>query len=447
MALPSAKALDNNIFFTHITQLLPVNGLMIPGCRRPGTREPRLPISPERFTLHWFPQSLVEAHSKLELTAADRFIIVEPAKHLKSTLYGGYAEDFMSLGYHELSNEAVIFVPVEEIETASEVLYPGYKGTLVGYLDRDDMNRSLSRLIDDKTPGFKLHVPQGQKASISYPLKGLIENVRSCDLNMMNEEVLDFIKDALTKAFQLNPCPEMIELEIEIAHTDLHVTFNGQKINARTFFSAWEAEGLYFGLHHDTAFHRLEKNTWSCAEMALGSSIPIEDESIAQIKTLAAEIKKILKSRKFPLQVLDYFEQKIEIDLLEYWLPTLSRLSRETLDIDSKFQQLNEMSSQMTIKSMMQIKHKPLYEISPIPKQPTASLLTEYTGTFFSAYKRQKGDLVDGLAVLPKPGSRDVQCSLKKVGILSYLTDDGLIVPDINTPMVGSAVRKLHALS
>ena len=160
-----------------------------------------------------------------------------------------------------------------------------------------------------------------------------------------------------------------------------------------------------------------------------------------QIRASVLEIKKILKVRKFPSQVLDYFEQKIEIDLLEHWLPTMGKIALER-DLKIKFKQLNEMVSQSTVLSKMQIKGKPIYEESSIPKQVTAGLLTEYTGMLFSGYKRKNGYLVDELAALPKPASIDVHFLLKKVGVLSYLTDDGVIVPDINTPMVGGAVRQ-----
>ncbi len=449
MPMPSAKQLDDNLFFTHTTHILPANGLMTPGALGvPGTRHPELPIFPTRMTLHWFPQALIEPHLNWPENVAHQYFILEPAKYLKSTLYGGFVEDFMSLGSHRLSKEAVIFAPEDQIESAKLALYPGYNGTLLGYVNIGDMKKTLNHLIDVKTPGFKLTVPQNQqKQKLSFDLDTLLIKFSALDLSKLDEtdRELRYVKESIKKACEQNPRPKTIELDADAEPNELYIIFNGKKINARQFFRAWETQGLYFGPHHGTSFQHLDTYTNRYAEMTLQSAIPVGDKTLTQIKACVRDIKKILKERKFPPQVLDYFEQKIEIDLLEHWIPTLGTIALERRDLDSKFQQLNEMVSQSTVLSKIQIKQKPIYEEKAIPKQVTATLLTEYTGTLFSAYKRQHGDLVDGVAVLQKPTNMAVQTSLKQAGILSYLTENELIVPDINTPMVGCAVRKsLH---
>ena len=448
MPMPSAEALYNNIYFTHITSILPFDGVMIPGSRGvSGTRHPKLPITPDRFTLHWFPQTILEPHLGWEETADERFFIVEPAKHLRSTLYGGYAEDFMSLGPHQLSEDAVIFVPRNEIESILRSLYPGYKGQLVWYSNKEDVKKLIDDYISEKAPKFKLHIAQNQKNLVEIELDDLIHNVESMDMSTIDplDAELLYIKRTIEKACLENPRPKMVTLEENIIVEDIKAKFNGNIVIARDFFSAWEKTGMFFGGHEDTLFKKLEISVKHCFSMAFQApSMPLKEDPTKKIKTIVEQIKKELDRREFPSAVHQFFGQKIEIDLLEYWIPLLIKLSRSSDDVEIKIDQLAEMAVCATVLSMQQVRGTPLYEKAIIDKQPTARLLSEYTHTFFRAYKREQGLLVDALAIIDAPSSRiKVQNSLKQAGIPSYLSVDGqLVVPNINTPMVGHAARK-----
>lgn len=448
MPMPSAEMLYNNLYFTHITNMLPSDGVMIPGSRGVAeSRHPRLPIAPDRFTLHWFPQTILEPHLGWKETTSDRFFIVEPAKHLQSTLYGGYAEDFMSLGPHSLSEDAVIFVPNNEIESVKQTLYPGYKGQLVGYSTRKGVKKLIDDYISEKTPTFKLYISQDQKEPIEFELDDLIHKIESMDMSTIDpfDSELVYIKETIEKACRQNPRPKMVTLDGNIEVEKIKAEFNGQTVIARDFFSAWEKKGMFFGGHEKTLFRQLEVSVSHCFLMALQEpSMPLKENTTEEIKTIVKQIKKELGQHTLPTAVHQFFGQKIEIDLLEYWIPLLIKLSHSSDDVETKIVQLAEMASSATVLSIQQVQGSPLYEKTIIEEQPTARLLSEYTSTFFKAYQRKQGLLVDALAIIEDSSSQmKVQNALKQAGIPSYLSVDGkLVVPNINTPMVGHAARR-----
>ena len=101
---------------------------------------------------------------------------------------------------------------------------------------------------------YTISVPQNQQRKVTFPLEELIEKLSIFDLSTINENdaELIYLKEVIHNACQQDSRPKMIEVDADAAITELYIIFNGKKINAKQFFSAWEAEGLYFGAHQGT---------------------------------------------------------------------------------------------------------------------------------------------------------------------------------------------------
>lgn len=437
MPNPTASALDNNIFFTHTTSVIPLGGIMIPGRNLLGaTEDSEPPVPPDRFTLHWYPQDLIEAHSGWS-NENDSYYIIEPAKCVKAELYGGYAEDFMTLGRHTLSEESVILVPFQRMEEAIQALYPGFKGRLSFYTNRKDAKSQLVEHIASKTQDFKFHLPPNQEQTIQVSLQLLIDSLNSSSV-AEQQKYQKVIKEALAKT----PRPEAVAIDTYVLPKDLIAEFNGKVVNAKEFFSAWEREGLYFGAHEGSLFQQLEGTSVFLMQLVFSHATTKQvEEEIQKLTTTVKNIKKTLVDRKFPAEIKEYFEQKIEIDLLGYWVPKLKDLLRCPYEVQTD--QLIQMSSQTTVLSLKQIQRRPDYETTPLTSQSTAIALSNYSGSFFAAYKRREGMLVDARATLPsEQEAKALQGKLKGAGIHSYFRECEVVVPDINTPMVANAVNR-----
>lgn len=449
----SSDTLFDSLLFTHITSILPLAGLMTPGSRGvPGTSHPRLPITPARFTLHWFPQGLVLPHLSWTSTPEDRFYIIEPAQQLKSKFFGGYAEDFITLGQHQLSDEAVIFAPADESESVLHALNPGYKGQLVLYSNREEAHQMVAKFIAEKKPHFKISIPPAQKVTIQIELDVLIKNFQHMDQSLYDPrgQVANYLTSLIKEACSKTPRPKMVTMEDDVDINEIVAIYNECEVNARDLFRSWETEGFYYGLHEGTLFQRLEMKVLQCVRMSFNEpTSPIPETEFFEVEQLVKEIRHLLQQRNYPREVIDYFEQKIVIDLLEYWLPTLIKISRSSEPAETKLDHLVDMTSRATVLSIQQIQTTPKYD-EKIERQPTVQLISQFTGTFFSAYKRSQGLLVDALSrddQMDPTSRQQVQQSLKKAGIPSYLKKDGsVVVPDINTPMIGNAVRKALGL-
>jgi len=452
----SAEQLFNTVCFTHTTCILPFGGVMTPGSKGvTGTMHPRLPIDPSRFTLHWFPHGLVKPHHNWIATPDQRFFIVEPSRYLQSSFYGGYGEDFISLGQHQLSEEAAIFAPNEDMLSVITQLYPGYKGQLYFYSTREEAHQLVANFIAKKSPDHQLTILPIEKVNVSIDLNELIRRVSVFEKSgqYYSEDMQYYqVKSLIAEAASRTPRPKEVTLEYEASFTELKVMHNGNQVSASDFFSSWgEKAGFFYGLHASSPFAKLEKMIRHCLTMAFSTPPePIHESKIGEAMALVDVIQAFLQARKYPREILDYFEQKIKIDLLMYWLPTLIKLSRSAEPAVAKIEHLVDMTSSSTILSMRQIKKTPEYETSIIEKQVTAQLMTEYTGTFFRAHKRVGGALVDALtaeSIKDKDARKHLQCALKKIGIPSYFTqEDRLVVPDINTSMVARAARNAFGL-
>lgn len=443
MTTPSATDLDNNIFFTHTTSVIPFGGRMIPGRKMlAGTGDPELPVPPDRFTLHWFPQHFIALHEGWS-RENDSYYIIEPAKCVKSILYGGYAEDFMTLGYHELSDESVILVPTEREQVARQTLYPGFKGRISCYTDRNDAERQLAEHIASKTTNFKFRVPPNQKETITVSIQALIHLMKDPQNGLSQAECQTY-KQAIREALSENPSSSSVNLQANVPPLRFQAEFNDNPVNARQFFSAWEQQGLYFGSHEDSLFKELELISIFLMGQALmhPDSLAQEEEAIQQLTATAKKIKELLIARQFPLPVQEYFRQKIEIDLLSHWLPLLKEMDGSTSFAEKK-EQLIRMTSAATTLSMQQIQRTPDYEPEAIEQQSIACALSAYSRTTFFAYKRKGGELLDAKArVADSDAAQRLHHQLKVAGIHSYFKGEEVIVPDINTAMVANATRQ-----
>ena len=442
MPLPTAAELNNHVLLTHTTRILPKNGVMIPGIMPvQGTGDPDLPLPPSRVTLHWYPQGLIEQHDAWVGKDAS-YYIVEPAKHLKSKLYGGYVEDFMTIGRHVLSHEAIIYVPVNKMYEALQELLPGFKGRVIPYTSRKEVVESIERIT---SPNFHLHIPPNQQYIIERPLEDVIRLIDGRE----EPEFLP-IRKIVEDACRKSPRPEKIPLALDVLPENLELLFNGEKLNARTFFSAWEKEGRYFGSHASTPFYELECLIEKLLKSAILPTLTASEieTTICDIENLAHKIKQTLIASKFPADVIDYYDQKITIDILENWIPELNDIMKNSKgSYDAVKARLIEMvANQTTILNVRQIKKEPLYESVPLAEQVTAQRLNDY-GYFFSPYKRQgkTSYMVDAVSEHGTTEEKiSIQKQLQSSGVFSYFSGSKLIVPDINTRMVADAIMDMR---
>jgi len=138
--MKTAQELDENIYFVHLTDILPPSGTMIPGSIIVPNSTDKITLKKHqdfleyvpnrRMTIHWFANELLLPHESN--ISNGKYLIIERAKFIRPQLYGGYAEDYFTIGLYRLSSEAIIFVPEEEINGAKAELY-GFKGTIIGY--------------------------------------------------------------------------------------------------------------------------------------------------------------------------------------------------------------------------------------------------------------------------------------------------------------------------
>ena len=111
--------LRNQSLYVHLTGKFPERGIMIAGAAIQNINGTTIiPSMPERSSLHFAwnkPVSKVATADKEILKR--KYAIIETFKALETKWYGGYHDDIVIIGNHNLSEDAIIFVPDEESES------------------------------------------------------------------------------------------------------------------------------------------------------------------------------------------------------------------------------------------------------------------------------------------------------------------------------------------
>lgn len=437
---------------THTTSTLPRDGVMVPGRRADQASHARSAYPGlARMTLHWYVQGFLPEHESWKAPSDEEtYYIVERASNLYDELYGGYIEDYMSVGPHKLSKESLVLVPEAKLEEARLCLGPSFEGALLTYKSKEDANRILRRHIKNNTDDFDLSFEPNQKIKITKPLKDWIRIVSAYPDKGGD---FDLIRRAIQNAQATQPVPAQVELMLEQDPEDLMASFNGSPVNARDFFSAWEKDGLYFGQHSGSIFCVLEEDMKEIYMLAIRLSLG--DAERAALKKLGATVRDSGSSRvdkmKHFERLINKLSQDIELIksalerpgihkrvtgyvnevselLLNQWVPELRNIAGANI---GNFEKIIERLTLFSANNNTIQRDPGLLAYS---QRTLAALKSRFVGAFFTVRPIGIGnhDAISEEDKEDKFCTRQIQRLLGEVGVGSFFERNRLVIPNIS---------------
>lgn len=370
-----------------------------------------------RMTIHWYPQALVIPHISYKPIENTNFVIIERAAYLKSRLFGGYSEDFWIVGPYQLSRESIILVPESKINEAKKTL-KGFRGELRTYKESDNLEQVVTDIIQKKS-NLSIKVEPNQKYTEDYSASELLEIIHANPGDPECKQYEEPAKKALAQGIDSIeielPCPaDKIKITVNEKTTMLnHDFYSGWY--AQRLYNKFHAQSIFFDLEKAIKeiippliyFYKFKFQKSQQAEEAeffsnmskimMETSSPLSRDKISKVRDKVKEIKnerlkqkseflsniskfimatcspdkisnvrdklkeikKELLERKFPEDVLNYFQDEWEVNfemrlnLLEelYFLTKSNKLTMELLEskIDATAQKVGASQTKETV--------------------------------------------------------------------------------------------------
>jgi hypothetical protein len=478
--IPTAQELNENIYFVHLTDILPPNGTMIPGNIVPDDKGPvslrrhqnfLKHVPSFRMSLHWYVNDLVTPHEANE--SIGKYVIIERAKFLRPQLYGGYAEDFFCIGPYSLSAKAVIFVPEDEIKQAKEELN-GFKGKIISYQKSQSLKNLVEEWISQNTT-WKINIPENQKITRERNTEGFLLAMAREHQQGRAPLLLGKVGRVVALAMQARKGgATKFNFEDDCTPDELAMYCNNQKYPAKDFFQAWYREGMHYIAHEESIFGEFEMfaskliaplqgayqnpHLGSLEDKRLpdGSLVIPTAESVVllvdNIRSLLAKIEESLIKLKMPARVLAYFNDEWKTNFAFYWLPIFEE---DILDHKNGrpriWNDTAALNARVALIRDNVISYPNRYSSLPLGPQSTARLLSDKLGIAFSAMQQDKSSYVDAVAEFPCGDDKNEEKVFNRANEhlrtqnipFVFFRDDRatkLIVPKVNTREIAQAV-------
>jgi hypothetical protein len=478
--IPTAQELNENIYFVHLTEILPPNGTMIPGnvvlddsgqVSLQKHQDFLKHVPNLRMSIHWFTNDLVTPHENYKFTG--KYVIIERAKFLRPQLYGGYAEDFFCIGPYRLSAEAVIFVPEDEIAQA-KIELDGFKGKIISYSKSQSLKMLVKEWVNQNST-WQITIPENQTiirtASTEVALSKFASLSQQMRLSILDEKAKRLFQ--LAKEAKKDGAAKF-KFEDDCLAKELVLHCNNKQYLVEDFFRAWYAERVYYGEHRQSIFGEFEvfaekltaplrmaylnPDFDSLEEVGLpdgtlvipnAKSVPL---LVNNVRESLAKIEAELIKCNMPAQVLSYFEDEWKTNFAFYWL---ALFEEDILDHKNGrpriWNDTAALNARVALIRDNVISHPNRYSSLPLGYQSTAALLSDKLGITFSAMQQDKSSYVDAVAEFPRDNDDESEEKFSRVHKhlrtqnipFVFFRDDQttrLIVPKVNTREIAQAV-------
>lgn len=209
-----------------------------------------------RFTLHWALSGLVEDHDYEHdgytfhmIRKYHPYAILEPLKYLLPESYGGYDQDWMTIGPHRLSKDSILLVATSHQEKVNRREFPG---TIEGFdPEKENLAGAVDRILTKKG---------AYVLKRTIPVKDYLVKITDANLNKISKNPLKGIskhdwRQMLQKAKQGN------NLMFIRDENNIPIKVNGALYNSSfEFYKSLRDQGYFWGKHQDTLFRQFEKN-------------------------------------------------------------------------------------------------------------------------------------------------------------------------------------------
>lgn len=283
---PIYEEIINNTYAVHATHIYPDNGIMMSGSvgrvltlskseSSELTREQVLKLNTvtphRRFTLHWALGGIAQDHFFEDENGNVRehifsdcpLAILEPLVNLVSKSYGGHDQDWMILGGHRISKDAILISNKNygKIESIKE----NFLEQLVLFNPEE---QTLEQAVKEQLQKKKAYILER-----TIPVKQETISITKNNVNeMANLEPLcqwfgqDFLLLSPTERanillLQLNE-EQRESIEIDLYNqNNIPLLVNNKKYSSpKMFFTTLREKGYFWGKHDNTLFASLEKS-------------------------------------------------------------------------------------------------------------------------------------------------------------------------------------------
>lgn len=209
-----------------------------------------------RFTLHWALSGLVEDHDYEHggytfhmIRKYHPYAILEPLKYLLPESYGGYDQDWMTIGPHRLSKDSILLVATSHQEKVNRREFPG---TIEGFdPEKENLAGAVDRILTKKG---------AYVLKRTIPVKDYLVKITDANLNKISKNPL--------KGISKHDCRQMLQkakqgnnLMFIRDENNIPIKVNGALYNSSfEFYKSLRDQGYFWGKYQDTLFRQFEKN-------------------------------------------------------------------------------------------------------------------------------------------------------------------------------------------
>lgn len=390
----STSKLDSNqlkrrVFFVHATRVIPQDGILTPGNSyllesykdifSPTLLPAASFIANARTTLHWTVNHMIEDHQQASFSHCD-LAIVEASACLFPYLYGGYPEDYFSIGPYALSKEATLFYPAAKHQAVTQHLGCGFKGTLISYSASEDLRAKVKAFVAAKLGADYPFVCFNQKKSLglavtlaeahqkpTFSYAEYLLHIHSHP-SFYRENQL-YLLNAKGERERISPNAVTarqyadIKFDFDAQPKDMRVTVGINTMLCSDYFKAWHEVLGPMVMHDATLLRDLERDAQSIQailDIVMRSRNPLFFDQPVQtsasdtrnltlltflqsacknMQSIPNKILTELKMRDFPLTAQQFFENSMRARL-QLWLGLLATVQRQRLLDDESIRTL-----------------------------------------------------------------------------------------------------------